>query len=162
MQYIFSKCVILIGLHIFVSVLIPIHVKIHICDCGQIIVRFGQQAPNCWALSSVAGGSWWPGRARRGCGSWQLHDSCGSWAAALPATEHALPVSSGRAHTLDLGSSHLQMSAMSIATLLQAAEYLDRRERGEQLFTLGRGSFRLWQILCIQHGRADDGQLMEI
>merc|ERR1712018_133948 len=39
-------------------------------------------------------------------------------------------VSSGRAHTLDLGSvSHLQMSAMSIATLLQAAEYLDRRER---------------------------------
>merc|ERR1712165_553361 len=33
------------------------------------------------------------------------------------------------AHTLDLGSSHLQMSAMSIATLLQAAEYLDRRER---------------------------------
>merc|ERR1711994_132137 len=38
-------------------------------------------------------------------------------------------VSSGRAHTLDLGSPHLQMSAMSIATLLQAAEYLDRRER---------------------------------
>merc|ERR1712223_1967744 len=38
-------------------------------------------------------------------------------------------VSSGRAHTLDLGSSHLQMSAMSIATLLRAAEYLDRRER---------------------------------
>lgn len=63
--------------------------------------------------------------------------------AALPATEHALPVSSGRAHTLDLGSSHLQMSAMSIATLLQAAEYLDRRERGEDLFTLGRGSFSL-------------------
>ena len=64
--------------------------------------------------------------------------------AALPATEHALPVSSGRAHTLDLGSvSHLQMSAMSIATLLQAAEYLDRRERGEDLFTLGGGSFWL-------------------
>ena len=34
----------------------------------EIIPRFGQ-APNCWALSSVAGGSWWPGRARRGCGS---------------------------------------------------------------------------------------------
>ena len=73
----------------------------------------------------------------------QLLDSCGSCAAALPATEHALPVSSGRAHTLDLGSSHLQMSAMSIATLLQAAEYLDRRVRGEQLFTLGTGSLRL-------------------
>ena len=73
----------------------------------------------------------------------QLATACDSFVAALPATEHALPVSSGRAHTLDLGSSHLQMSAMSIATLLQAAEYLDRRERGEDLFTLGRGSFWL-------------------
>ena len=65
---------------------------------------------------------------RRGCDSC---DSCGSWAAALPATEHALPVSSGRARTPDLRSSVLPMPAMSIATLLQAAEYLDRRERGE-------------------------------
>merc|ERR1712233_208180 len=38
-------------------------------------------------------------------------------------------VSSGRARTPDLRSSLLPMPAMSIATLLQAAEYLDRRER---------------------------------
>merc|ERR1711913_90363 len=38
-------------------------------------------------------------------------------------------VSSGRARTPDLRSSVLPMPAMSIATLLQAAEYLDRRER---------------------------------
>ena len=54
-----------------------------------------------------------------------------SCAAALPATEHALPVSSGRARTPDLATPLLPMPAMSIATLLQAAEYLDRRERGK-------------------------------
>ena len=69
--------------------------------------------------------------------------ACGSWAAALPATKHALPVSSGRARTPDLRSSVLPMPAMSIATLLQAAEYLDRRERGE-LPSLGRPERTFW------------------
>ena len=53
-------------------------------------------------------------------------DSCGHWAGRL--ASH--PVAARRP-TPPPGTAHPAMAEMSIETLLQAAEYLERRERGE-------------------------------